>query len=222
MINFLPLLPLGAQSFFSSLNWSYNGGILHLAADNQGADPAPILPTLGAAAAWHFRGPFWFEATEDVYFTNYEYNYTLGYPMPCNPENRSAFVMGFVTGFQVVGRFPLSILGHNIITRAYAGPVLDLRLVIKAFGLDHPDDNTGKIETDPSLQTDAIRSYFWGGGRMFYFVIGGGADYPINDRFLLGLDLRLWIPLYRVWNNENSPDIDGWRFGATIRVTPRF
>jgi len=232
LIFIFPLFNLGAQSFFSntmsllrSLHWSYNGGLLHLAADNGkvGADPAPILPSLGAAAAWHFTGPFWFEATEDIYFTNYEYNYTYGYPMPCNPENRSAFVMGFVTGFQVKAVFPIPIpIGLNpITTRVYAGLVLDLRLVLQAFGLNHPDDFSGGIETNAKLQTDAIRSYFWGSGRMFYSVIGAGADYPVNENFMIGLDLRMWIPLYRIWTNENIPDIDGWRFGASIRLTPR-
>jgi hypothetical protein len=52
-------------------------------------------------------------------------------------------------------------------------------------------------------------------------VVGAGIDFPILERFLLGIDLRLWIPAYKAWAKDNVPAIDGWRFGAGFRITPR-
>ena len=213
----LSLVSLNADSF----SWTTHGSILYLAADNgkQGADPAPILPSIGVSAAWNFWGPLRLEITEDIYFYNYEYNSTLGYAMACNPENRSAFVMGFITGIQLAGIFPINDNGISI--RVFGGPAFDLRLVTLAFGLNHPSDFTGDIETDPQMQTDAILSYFWSEGRWFYPVFGVGMDFPVNESILLGFDLRCWFPVYRLWTDTDLPDIDGWRFGAGIRITPR-
>jgi len=202
-----------------NINWSARGSILYFAANNgKGADPAPILPSFGVSAEWPFWGPLSLELTEDIYFTNYEYNSTLGYAMACNPENRSAFVMGFITGVQLTSFFPIK--NKDIGVRVYGGPSADIRLVVRAFGL-HPDDFTGDIETDAGMQTDAIRKYFWSGGRWFFPVLGAGMDFPVNEKFLLGFDLRTWFPLYRLWTDKNLPAIDGWRFGIGVRLTPR-
>jgi hypothetical protein len=103
----------------------------------------------------------------------------------------------------------------------YGGPAADLRIVTLAIGLNHPADFTGDIETDAQLQTDAIRRYFWSQGRWFFPVLGAGMDFPINEKFLLGFDLRVWFPLYRLWTDKHLPAIDGWRFGAGFRITPR-
>jgi len=213
-------IPASADSFRDNLNWSVRGSILYFAANNgkQGADPAPILPSLGGSAEWQFWKMLRLEFTEDIYFTNYEYNATYGYAMACNPENRSAFVMGFITGFQLAGVIPVK---NGIDARVYGGPTADLRLVTQAIGL-HPDDyNTGDIETDARLQTSAIRKYFWSDARWFFPVIGAGMDFPVNESFLLGFDLRAWIPVYRAWTDKNLPSIDGWRFGLGIRLSPR-
>jgi len=214
------LIPLNADSFKDNITWAVHGTILYFAADNgkQGADPAPILPSLGVSAAWHFWGPLRLEVSEDIYFTNYEYNSTLGYAMPCNQENRSAFVMGFITGVQLAGFIPVGSEGMGV--RVYGGPSADIRLVVQAFGL-HPDDFTGDIKTDAGMQTDAIRKYFWSSGRWFFPVFGAGMDFPVNEKFLLGFDLRTWFPLYRLWTDEMLPSIDGWRFGIGLRLTPR-
>jgi hypothetical protein len=217
----LALIPAAADSFSNNLNWSARASTLYFTADNgkQGADPAPILPSMGFSAEWRYWKPLRLEFTEDIYFTNYEYNSTLGYAMPCNPENRSAFVMGFITGFQVTGFLPLGKNGTGL--RVYGGPAADLRLVVQAFGL-HPDDySSGDIETDAGLQTDAIREYFWSDARWFLPVLGAGMDFPINEKFLLGFDLRTWFPVYRLWTDKDLPAIDGWRFGVGIRLTPR-
>jgi hypothetical protein len=211
----LALAPVGAESFTDNINWMVRGSILYFAADNgrQGADPAPILPSLGVSAEYPFWKMLSLELTEDIYFTNYEYNYDLGYAMACNPENRSAFVMGFITGVQLTGFFPVGEKGMR--ARVYGGPAMDLRFVVQAFGL-HPDD----VE-DAAAQTNAIRKYFWSDGRWFFPVLGAGFDFPVNEKFLIGIDLRTWIPVYRLWADKDLPSIDGWRFGLGIRLTPR-
>jgi len=217
------LLPfsLGADSFWDDIQWAYNGSIFHFAAGNgvQGADPAPILPSFGFSTAWNFWGPLRLEFTEDIYFTNYEYNAALGYPMACNLENRSAFVMGFITGIQLTGFFPIG--GNGVAVRVYGGPAADFRLVVLAFGLNHPDDFTGDIATDAQLQTNAILDYFWSKGRWLFPVFGAGMDFPLNEKLLLGFDLRTWFPIYRLWTDKALPAIDGWRFGVGLRITPR-
>ncbi|MDR2941380.1 MAG: hypothetical protein LBV17_02170 [Treponema sp.] len=215
LLFFLALIPVGADSFLDNVNWATRGSILFFANDNgkQNADPAPILPSLGFAAEWQFYGPLRLELTEDIYFTNYEYNSALGYAMPCNPENRSAFVLGFITGLQLAGFFPVGKNGAGV--RVYGGPSADLRVVVQAFGL-HPDD-----AEDASAQTKNISNYFWSEGRWFYPVLGAGIDFPVNEGFLLGFDLRAWFPVYRLWTDQNLPAIDGWRFGVGLRITPR-
>ena len=218
---FFLILIIPVNSFSAdNLQWSITGNILCFPADNGvDADPFPILPSFGGALSLKLTGPLRLEFTEDIYFTNYEYNSKLGYPMACNPENRSALVIGFITGIQFTGNFALGDKGTAL--RVYAGPAADLRVVALAVGLNHPADFTGKIETDPQLQTDAIRDYFWSGARWFMPVAGLGMDFPINEKFLLGFDLRAWFPVYKTWTNENLPEIEGWRFGAGIRITPR-
>jgi len=212
---------LNADGFTDRFSWSISGSIFYFAADNgkQGADPAPILPSLGAAAALKIWGPIGIELTEDLYFTNYEYNTKLDYPMACNPENRSAFVFGFLTGLQATALFPISQSGIN--TRVYTGPTADLRIITLAVGLDHPDDFTGELETDAQMQADAIRDHFWSKGRWFMFTVGAGMDFPLNERFYLGFDVRTWMPVYRIWTDKDIPAVDGWRFGLGFRITPR-
>ena len=219
---FFSLLPLGAASFVDNINWATGGSLFYFAsgAGKQGADPAPIIPSVGFSCAWQFWGPLRLELTEDIYFTNYEYNTTLGYPLPCNPENRSTFVMGFLTGMQLTGFFPIGGKGTGV--RVYGGPAADFRLIVLAFGLNHSSDFTGSIETDAQLQTNAIREYFWNKGRWFLPVAGAGMDFPLNEKFLLGFDLRTWFPIYRLGKaDQHIPKIDGWRFGFGLRITPR-
>ena len=218
LILFLLLIPVNifSQGFFS---WAIHGGLFYFAADNGvNSDPAPILPTLGGSISLRLTNYLRLEFTEDIYFTNYEYNTEYNYPMASNPENRSAFVLGFITGIQLTGVIRIR---EEITVRVYGGPAADLRLVLLAFGLNHPSDFTGNIETDARLQTNAIGKYFWGEGRMFMPVFGAGMDFPINERFFLGFDLRVWFPVYKMWTNDQTPAIDGWRFGAGLRITPR-
>jgi TolB-like protein len=209
------------SSFSEDFSWGTRASLFFLASDNGkvGADPPAIVPSFGFSVTWQFWGPLRLEFTEDLYFTNYEYNSELEYPMACNPENRSAFVLGFVTGIQASALFPISKKGVDV--RVYGGPAVDFRLVTLAIGLNHPDDFTGDIETDAQMQTDAIAKYFWDEGRWLLPVAGVGMDFPITENFLLGFDLRCWFPLYRLWTDEQIPAIDGWRFGAGLHITPR-
>jgi len=217
-ILFFSVIPLSAESFFDNFYWSFNGNLLYFAADNGvDSDPAPILPSLGFSLAWQFWGPLRVELTEDIYFTNYSYDFSRGYPMACNPENRSAFVLGFITGIQITGVMPVNNNGTAV--RIFAGPAADLRLITLAFNL-HPSDFSGD-ENDAQLQTDAIRDYFWSKGRWFMPVAGLGMDFPINEKFMLGFDLRTWFPVYRLWTDQDLPAINNWRFGVSFRITPR-
>ncbi|MDR0463625.1 MAG: hypothetical protein LBG94_00750 [Treponema sp.] len=215
----IPFLTLNAQSFKDNFHWAVMGSLFHIAANNGvDSDPAPILPSLGASFAWQFWGPLRIEITEDIYFTNYEYNTELGYPMACNPENRSAFVLGFLTGIQLTAFIPIGSAGFA--GRFSIGPAIDLRVVTLAFGLKHPADFQGD-ERDAQIQTDAIRKYFWSKGRWFIPTAGIGADFPVNRKFSLGFDFRVWVPVYKLWTNEEFIKIDGWRFGLGFRITPR-
>jgi len=208
----LAVIPLGAV-YGDMFKLSLTGGINYFAADNgaAGADPAPIIISGGFSVSVQAMQFLRIELTEDIYFTNYEYDFDRGYPMACNPENRSAFVMGFVTAVQAVGYFPMG----NSVFRVFGGPAADFRVVTLAVGL-HPLDIT-----DAQYQTDAVFEYFWGKGRWFMPVAGFGFDFPVTENILLGFDIRAWFPVYRLWTNDNVPAIDGWRFGVGLRITPR-
>jgi hypothetical protein len=217
------VVSLGAEGFgaffLERFSWSVGGTVLYFPEDNgkQGSDHITIFPSLGAAAAFHIWGPVSIELTEDTYFSNYEYSFKLARPMACDAPQRSAFVFGFITGLQARADFPLK---KDINVRAYGGPSADFRVITLAADL-HPDDFTRPPDEDPQRQTDAIRDYYWGRGRWFLPVLGAGMDFPINEKFLLGFDIRAWFPTYRLWTEEDSPPIEGWRFGIGLRITPR-
>ncbi|MCL2879912.1 MAG: hypothetical protein FWF29_06690 [Treponema sp.] len=210
--------PLAADSFSDHLIWSINGSILYFPEHNGNAgDPAPVLPSLGATLAFRQSNLLRLELTEDLYFTNYAYNYSLNRAVPAAIENRSAFVFGFVTGLQIQGCFPL---GKAMDFRLYGGPAADFRVVALALNL-HPDDFSGDPNSDAQIQTNSIRDYFWGKGRWFLPVAGAGMDFIITDNFLLGFDMRVWFPFYRLYTGENLPTMEGWRFGIGFRISPR-
>jgi hypothetical protein len=213
----LVTFPLTAQ--MGNVRWSFEGSILYFPEDNGNAgDPAPILPSLGAALALPLNRLLWLEFTEDLYFTHYAYNYTLNRAVPAAIENRSAFVFGFLTGIQAVGWFPL---GKNAYFRVFGGPAADFRIIALAIGL-HPDDtNTGNPDTDAQLQTDSVRDYMWGKARWFLPVAGMGFDFTVNEQFLAGLDMRVWFPVYKLYTGEDLPPIEGWRFSLGLRIRAR-
>ncbi|MDR1420585.1 MAG: hypothetical protein LBI86_09445 [Treponema sp.] len=191
---------------------SFSGTLLFFLENNgMEGDASPVIPSFGAALAFHVWGPLSVELTEDLYFTYYDYSNNLERAVHVDRENRSAFVFGFFTGLQVMARFPITGL---LSIRAYGGPAVDLRIVARADS-SHPDD------ADMGEKTDAVRQYFGSGARWFYPVIGTGLDFAANERFLVGLDFRLWFPLYRVWTGEKLPASEGWRMGAGLRFTIR-
>jgi hypothetical protein len=205
------------QSFSERLTWSFNGSILFFPEDNGNeGDPAPVLPSAGVNLAYHIDGRYYVELTEDLYFTDYAWSVKLERAVPAAIENRSAFVFGFLTGIQAIVKFPVN---DTWSFRVFGGPAFDFRVI--ALNTHHPDDFGGGLAHDAQLQTDAIFDYFWGKGRWLLPVVGGGADFSINEGFLLGLDLRVWIPMYKMWSGEELPAIEGWRFGASLRITLR-
>jgi hypothetical protein len=206
-------LPLCAQGF----SWGFGGGLSFFGANYGRADPPAIVPFPGFSAEFGITELFSIELTEDIYFHDYEYNFADGYAMACNPENRSAFVLGFMTGVQP--RATISI-GKGIDMRFSLGFMADLRVVTLAFGLNHPDDFDGS-QNDAKVQTDKITEYFWGEARWLFGSAGVGIDFPINESFLLGVEIRSWLPVYRIWTDRGIPPIDGYRFGLGFRITPR-
>jgi hypothetical protein len=201
-----------SRSWTDRLTVSFGGSLLFFLEDNKlEGDASPVIPSLGAALAFHIWGPLFVELTEDLYFTYYGYSSVLNRAVHVDRENRSAFVFGFFTGLELMARFSIT---KKISIRAFGGPAADLRIVARADS-QHPDDYTMGPETE------AVRNYFSSKGRWFYPVVGTGADYAVNDGFLVGLDLRLWFPIYRVWNKEKLPASEGWRIGVGLRFTLR-
>jgi hypothetical protein len=209
-------LPLEAQGFFSRLTWAAEGSVLFFPEDNgMHSDPMPILPSPGLAVSHPL--PWWpmhLELTLDFYFTHYGYDFELDRAVPYAIENRSSFVLGSVLGLQAKALFNITPV---IDARAYGGFSADLRIVLIAADLNEGVDPMDEIRRE----TDAVRDYFWSSGRWFLPVIGGGMDFNLNSKLKLGLDLRVWFPLYKIWTAEDLPAIEGWRFGIGARITFR-
>jgi len=209
--------PLGAQGFFSNISWLVEGSVLFFPEKNgMESDPMPVLPSIGGGASYPIiKGQklgLALEFTMDFYLTHYGYSDILGRPVPQAIENRSARVFGALTAFEASGTYDVN---SFMTARAFMGPAMDLRIVVLAESLRADDKD------DASAQTDAVRSYFWSKGRWFMPVMGTGVDFTLNSRFKLGIDFRVWIPMYRLWAGEDLPAIEGWRFSAGARLTIR-
>ncbi len=195
------------------LAWSFGGSVLLLPEDNGlESDPMPILASPGAAVSYPLLALFDVEATLDFYGTHYGYSDSLERAVPAAIENRSSFVVGTVLGVQALLHFPLP---GDLRLRVYGGPAFDLRLCLTAGGLE------GEDLEDAAAETGQIAEYFWGSGRWILPVLGAGIDYPATEKYLLGLDARIWIPLYRTWSGETLPAVEGWRLAAGLRVSIR-
>jgi hypothetical protein len=164
------------------------------------------------AVAYPVYGPMWVELTLDLYFTHYGYVDELERAVPDAIENRTSQVWAFDLGLQAVALFPITPL---IDIRAYGGFTADLRLVLLAEDLNEGVDDIDAIQA----KTDQVKNYFWGRGRWFLPIIGSGVDFNLNEKLKLGVDARVWIPLYKLWTDEGFIKIDGWRFGAGVRIT---
>jgi hypothetical protein len=204
---------LEAQSFFSRLSWFGSGSILFFPEDNGlYSDPMPVLPSPGMGVGYPVYGPLSVELTLDLYFTHYGYADPLERAVPYAIENRSAQVWAFVLGVQAEACFsPVPLID----LRVYGGFAADMRLVLLAEDLNEGLDDIDAIRDE----TDKIRNYFWGQGRWFLPLVGGGLDFNLNESFKLGLDMRVWIPVYKLWTGEGFMKIDGWRFGPGVRLT---
>jgi len=202
-----------SQSYFKRISWYVNGSVLFFPEDNgMASDPMPVLPSLGAGASFPIKNVFRAELSWDLYFTHYGYDYSLDRAVPYAIENRSSLVFGSILSLHAAAYFNIN---SFMTVRVYGGPSADLRIVLIAEDLQSADMK------EASKQTASVRNYFWSRGRWFMPVIGAGVDFAINSRFVLGVDLRIWVPIYRLWTGENLPPIEGWRFGPGIRFTIR-
>ncbi|MDR1655539.1 MAG: hypothetical protein LBR96_06020 [Treponema sp.] len=205
----------GGAWFLDRFSWAFGGSIRIFPEDNgMRGDPMPVLPVPSLSAAFRIWGPIHTELSLDVYYTHYGYDFELGRAVPYAIENRSAQVWGFLTGIGVQGRFGLP---KGFVLRGTGGIAMDLRIIAIAGDLNDVDF-TGD-EKDPGVQTDAIKDYFWGEGRWLFPFLGVGFDFPASSKFLVGLDGRVWFPLYRALTGEDLPPMEGWRFGFGIRIT---
>nr|WP_010257854.1 hypothetical protein [Treponema primitia] len=220
-VSVLTALPLGAETTpelpaklpAEKFTLAFRGSVLIFPEDNGlDSDSGPILPSAGISAAWLLPlvKSLQIELSLDFYGTYYAYSYKLDRTIPANPENRSAFVIGSILGVQALKTFPLT---DTLRLRVYGGPAADLRICLIADGLE------GEDEKDASKQTSDIAAYFWGQGRWFMPVIGTGMDFTVTEKLRMGLDLRVWFPIYRLWTGESLPSIEGWRFGAGLRFS---
>ena len=212
-------LPLSAQNFLNKISWLIDGTVLFFPEDNGvDSDPMPVLPSFGFGASYTVIKDsivdLSLELTFDFYMTHYGYSDKLERAVPTAIENRTARVLGFIFGFNVSGSYQFN---SFIRTRLYAGPAADLRAVFRAAGLNAGLDNLTEIDKE----VDSTRNYFWSSGRWFLPVAGTGVDFKINDTFKLGIDFRVWMPMYKLWSGEDLPAIEGWRFGAGVRLTIR-
>jgi hypothetical protein len=206
-------LPLGAQSIFSSLTWSFRGSLLFFLEDNDlQSDPMPVLPSFGAAVSYPIAGPLSVDVSLDFYGTHYGYNYNLGRAVPYAEENRSSLVLGTILGIQALARFKPT---PNMNIRVYGGPGADLRICLVA------EDLKGSEKETAADDNKNVAKYFWSQGRWFYPVLGFGMDFGVTPKTMVGFDARVWFPLYKSWTKENLPSNEGWRFSMGFLITLR-
>ena len=213
---FLVLPPGPLAGLPESLALLFRGNILLFPDGGNLPDPMPILPSLGIGADYPLAGPLYAEASVDCYSTNYDYSYTLDRAVPASLEYRSAFVAGIVAGFQLTGRFALT---DSFVLRVFTGPAADLRLCFLSYGL-RPDEITADGRNLSTVVED-VAVYFWRQGRWFLPVAGFGFEYRILPKIMLGLESRVWIPLYRWWSGEDLAPIEGWRMAAGFTISLR-
>jgi hypothetical protein len=210
------VFPLGAQSFLSRLDYSARGSLFVFPEDNGNVSgPMPIMPSLGASASYPLNRFFAVELSLDIYAHDYDYDYNLNRAVPADQEFRTSFIIGNVFGLQPVLRF--SSREEKVALRIYGGVSFDLRICLLAFDVKG-DHQSGKSITKAS---EDIFSYMWSNYRWFFPHAGVGMDFAFFKNTTLGFDVRAWFPVWRLWTDENLPNIEGFRFGAGFRVTFR-
>jgi hypothetical protein len=206
-------VPLGAQSFFSRLDYSLRGSVLVFPEDNGNASgPMPIMPSLGGSASYPLSDLLALELSLDIYAHDYDYDYELDRAVPADQEFRTSFIIGSILGFQPVFRFRPR---EGIMIRAYGGLSFDLRICLLAFDVKGDHQSGRPIEE----ASEDIFSYMWGSGRWIFPHIGGGMDFAFLESMTLGFDVRIWFPVWRLWTGEDLPFIEGFRFGLGFRAT---
>jgi hypothetical protein len=210
-----------ATSFFSTLSYIARGTMLVFPEQNGNeSDVSPVLGSLGTAVDIPLLGPriatLGVEASLDFYFTDYTYSDVLQRAVPAAVENRAAFSFGTILGITALGRFDFT---DTMTLRLYGGPAADLRIIVLSYNLDENEIDSRTGRTLRQLVGD-VRHYFWDQGRWFLPVVGVGFDYRILPGIRLGIDTRVWFPVYKLWTHE-GPAIEGWRFGAGVTITFR-
>lgn len=202
---------LWSEGLLTSLEYSFRASILVIPEDNGlESDPMPVLAAPGVATAYPLSDMLAFALSLDMYGTYYGYSQSLERAVPYALENRSSFVLGSLLGVHGIYSLPLPL---SSALRLYAGASADIRICLVADGLEGAD-----LE-DASEQTGEIARYFWSDGRWFFPLIGAGFDLPVHGAMRLGMDLRTWIPLYKLWTAEELPPVEGWRVALGLRVT---
>jgi len=198
------------------LDWGVNASVFLIPEDNGlEGDPMPILPTAGVVLEYPLPYNLYLGSSYDLYWTYYGYSTTLERAIPVAVENRSALVIGNLLSFYGAYHMAIpAISPGGLRLRFYAGFSIDARLCLIADGLEGAD-----LE-DASRQTAQVTSYFWSRGRWFFPMTGFGIDFVKIRRVWLGLDGRVWYPLYRTWSGDDTaPAAEGWRFAFGIRLS---
>ncbi|HON13071.1 MAG TPA: hypothetical protein PK897_03025 [Treponema sp.] len=209
------MLLVSALSPLYALEWSIKGDLLFIPEDNGLAgDPMPILPAAGVTVEYPLLYNLYLGAGYDLYSTYYGYSSTLGRAIPVAIENRSTLVIGNLLSFY--GTYHLNIPAlttAGLRLRFAAGLSIDARICLIADGLEGPD-----LE-DASQQTAQVANYFWSNGRWLFPMTGFGIDFVKVKNVWLGLDSRVWYPLYRAWSEDSAPAAEGWRYDVGIRIS---
>ena len=190
----------------------FRGAVLGILEDNGlHGDPSPILPSPGFAVSFGLTPVLRFEPGIDAYSTYYGYSDELGRAVPIADENRSASVYGFMLTLPLDYTYRVA---DSVDLRASLGVTADLRLCLIAPGLD--DSAQGR--DDAAAETEDIISYFWGAGRWLLPTASFGADFRAGERYYIGVEARMWYPIYRYWSGEDLPTVENLRFAFGLRL----
>ncbi len=185
----------------------YRASIMTILEDNGlEGDLAPVMPVPGIAFSVPLLSFLRFEPAMDLYYTFYGYSETLERAVPVAQENRSSEVYGFMLGLPLDFSFRIAKLSGFHVSIGMTG---DLRLCLLA------DDSA-----DARDEHDKIVPYFWENGRWLLSFASLGFDFPFVEGYKLGVDLRGWYPLYRLWTGEDLPAAENLRFALGLRLIP--